>query len=120
MRFVMVLVLSLGPGGCSLVFVQGADATPSRCTTSNVIPALDLVGFVGSVGLAGLAFSASAGHTTIPDAVFFALLGAAVVTPVSAVVGFRRVSACRDLRQSGSATSIDTRSTNWSRALGER
>ena len=82
-------VLALTVTGCSLTFTR---SPPPPCTTSAVAPIADIAGAV----VATLATI----YLATDDEGAFAIASGAVAagTATSAVIGYRRVAACRDAK----------------------
>lgn len=95
----MILTMLLG-SGCSLLFVHGPPedhATLARfdCTESNAVPVLDVIW----AGLNGLGAASVDGANPQHDQIVGVGVAWLVVSGISAVYGFTKVSHCNDAKR---------------------
>jgi hypothetical protein len=99
MRGVLVL---FALSGCSLMHVRGPDAGAMECTASYTAPTVDFVGAftLGSLPLVAIAAGANdfGSVNTSTKVILGSLIGGALLTGTSGVIGFYRVGDCRKRR----------------------
>lgn len=98
-KLVLAAAVTCGGASCSLAFVNGPPPNPERlpffdCTTSNVLPTVDLL-FAGAAAVD--AIGGTAGASGLPSSraelVSFAVEGAAFAA--SAIYGYNKTSECK-------------------------
>jgi hypothetical protein len=101
----LLTLLATTLGGCSFLFVHGPPADHKTlpyfdCSTSNVLPTLDiLAGAVTAIDAVGAgagssAFSTTGSSSTRADVAIFA--GETALFAASAIYGYKKTSECRD------------------------
>lgn len=97
----MILTVSLH-SGCSFLFVKGppanhAEVASFECSESNAWPVVDMIW----AGLNGLGAASAAGDDENPDQGQIVTVGVSwlVVSGISAIYGFSKVSACSDAKR---------------------
>jgi hypothetical protein len=98
----IVIVALLFHSGCSFLFVKGPPEQHAQmwtfdCSESNAFPILDTIW----AGLNGLGAITAAGDSTTPNQTQVIAVGTSwlVVSGISAIYGFSKVSACNEARR---------------------